>query len=536
MKKIILSCMILGLYWSSIFSLIRHQSFKEMITYEEQRNRNPIQLCHNIISDIPECNFFCSNGNSITKDDFLQHTFLKKTPLLDVDEIFFLVRKITGVYQKHLLSKDALWVDEQVNDNIIQTLAQGFYAQAFTVHNKSTIIVMGDYHGCAHSLARNILSLLKDGVIDEEGILRPNHFLIFLGDLADRGFYGIECWALAILLKLKNPTNVIILQGNHECDKIYKTGGLAAEFEYKYPNSPSYIDASATIRFGFAFFFSLLPQMCFIGTKSNDQAPYSFVQYCHGGIHTFATPQAQEMFQDLAGFETQAEFEQLMSEYLDVENLLLEALCTHPAQSSYLLIPKGPRLSGCTWNGFYANINGTIYGKCKGSRGIDVLIHGREVLSYLEKISIPGLYHIQGIVRGHDHMMNPIAWLHPFLSNTYRCALQQSWKPIVYDPLKPDELEDARNARLLLFTDEEHGYPVCTITSLASLQKNDTYGIVTFDPLSQAWLLTPHIRRTPFCAQELTSRAYWSYSEVCGPRDHELINLHVINPPAQETQ
>jgi hypothetical protein len=61
-------------------------------------------------------------------------------------------------------------------------------------------------------------------VFDENCIFDENYHLIFLGDLVDRGVYGFEIVMIIFLLKLLNPRNIHINNGNHE-ESITNNGG-----------------------------------------------------------------------------------------------------------------------------------------------------------------------------------------------------------------------------------------------------------------------------------------------------------------------
>ncbi len=70
--------------------------------------------------------------------------------------------------------------------------------------------VFGDIHGNMDELH------FYNEVIWTKGIhLTPGKF-VFLGDYVDRGMRGLECVAYLLAMKIRNPTKVYLLRGNHE--------------------------------------------------------------------------------------------------------------------------------------------------------------------------------------------------------------------------------------------------------------------------------------------------------------------------------
>ena len=93
--------------------------------------------------------------------------------------------------------------------NIFQTLRKLFYDENIILefnsdNNDEEIYVIGDIHG-------NLQSLLK--LIEIINKKTPK-WVIFLGDIVDRGSYQLECLILVLALKIIEPNKYYILKGN----------------------------------------------------------------------------------------------------------------------------------------------------------------------------------------------------------------------------------------------------------------------------------------------------------------------------------
>jgi len=91
-------------------------------------------------------------------------------------------------------------------------------------NNDDEIFVIGDIHGNLDSL----LNFLK--------IIRSNNpkYIIFLGDIVDRGPKQLECLIIILSLKIKNPERFYLLRGNHESYEMNKAYGFYEEFIRKF--------------------------------------------------------------------------------------------------------------------------------------------------------------------------------------------------------------------------------------------------------------------------------------------------------------
>jgi serine/threonine-protein phosphatase PP1 catalytic subunit len=94
-----------------------------------------------------------------------------------------------------------------------------FEKESNVLYVNGTTHIFGDIHG-------QYSDLLK--FLDITG-LPPKTKLIFLGDYVDRGDYSIEVVALLFALKMKFPTNVYLIRGNHECAEVNSEYGFLDE-------------------------------------------------------------------------------------------------------------------------------------------------------------------------------------------------------------------------------------------------------------------------------------------------------------------
>ena len=120
------------------------------------------------------------------------------------------------------LSKKSESIRESIDDD-------KFICKKLNLSNSSKIRIIGDIHSSIHSLTQILSSWIDDKFIDENWKLPPNHYVIFLGDLVDRGPYSLEVLYVALRLFNNNRKNVVILNGNHEDKDVYKRYSFSKE-------------------------------------------------------------------------------------------------------------------------------------------------------------------------------------------------------------------------------------------------------------------------------------------------------------------
>jgi len=86
-------------------------------------------------------------------------------------------------------------------------------------------VLVGDIHGQWYDL----IEMFK-----KAGACPPDKTFLFLGDYVDRGYYSVESVCLLVALKVKYPTKVWMIRGNHESRQITQVYGFYDECLRKY--------------------------------------------------------------------------------------------------------------------------------------------------------------------------------------------------------------------------------------------------------------------------------------------------------------
>ena len=309
-----------------------------------------------------------------------------------------MVKMYKSLYNSHLYEKtktfdsnyfiqdiDAI-IEEIKTPNNETSNRTTFYQKVIISDSNPKVCIIGDIHSSMHSLC-DILKRIKDQgyFINDTFKLLSDRYIIFLGDIVDRGPFSIELLAIISILKLENINNVFIINGNHEESEIYWRDGLGTELinEYTPPQSTQYEKKRIEITKSVWFYFLLYLPSCIILEYKGEK-----YHLCHGSFDTLLLSQPKYK-------------NEFISFVNDTQNLSIAAVVPRPATSSGKF--DYTQYSGNTgeqlqWN----DMNGTDYKYLKHNtkRGIGVIIPKPLIKKYLTT------YGLKSILSGHQDSIN----------------------------------------------------------------------------------------------------------------------------------
>jgi hypothetical protein len=229
--------------------------------------------------------------------DNYQKFFAKNTDILfNLDNYDKIIKNLSDVYeiQKLLyinseqINKDFVGeVDKfkilnTINDKIIDFENDTAVIQKLKVNNKTKIVMFGDFHGSFHTFFRILCRLHRYNILNLDTFkITDNYKIIFLGDIIDRGNYGLDI--LNVIFKLISVNNkdvnnikIIMNRGNHENYNIFSTNGFTNELIEKINNDEEiYIYINSLLKL-----FCILPSAVIIENIDNKNRFWC----AHGGF------------------------------------------------------------------------------------------------------------------------------------------------------------------------------------------------------------------------------------------------------------
>jgi hypothetical protein len=304
--------------------------------------------------------------------------------------------------------------DQECLKNLVQKRFTP-YVERMVVPPGDTLLLWGDLHGTLSSLLASLDRLHALGYITNDLLLTSSSIhLAFLGDLVDRGEDGLEVLSLVMLLKIKNPSNVTIVRGNHEDGSLNELYGFGQELRIKLGISSREVQRVYQL-------YELLPVALYI--TSGEWPTLSTILCCHGAFEIGFNPQTllnaslPIRFKALGTLERFARVsilpEHLKTAVIDHFGQPPSRLRSwfsnncHQLNSCQLENMTYPYTLGFTWHDFVDDNSDRIIGN-KPGRGWEF---GRELTEHLlEQDSLPN-NHLFCVIRAHQHNGNMLKLL-----------------------------------------------------------------------------------------------------------------------------
>lgn len=173
------------------------------------------------------------DGVTLTSNDLIQFTHVngaKKTSPSTIN-----LTNITNNMKNIYCYKFASMVIKEMTDLLKEdNPGKKSFVKWFSPTKWENIILFGDVHGSYSTLIRHLLRFRKLGIIGQDGKILKDYTIIFLGDIVDRGVYSYESLIILYILKILNPTQIILNRGNHEELATNIRYGLKEELDYKF--------------------------------------------------------------------------------------------------------------------------------------------------------------------------------------------------------------------------------------------------------------------------------------------------------------
>lgn len=256
---------------------------------------------------------FKFNLDGITSSDLIKFSWFFKTKIPTSDTIHKTRIKDVDTNVPNMNKLYTIDYLDNVLDNVSTILKEDWEKTDGTFHDeknetylkilKPTIneefVVIGDIHGSFATFVRILLRLRKLNFFDENCIFDKNKHLVFLGDIVDRGTYGFEIVTLIFMLKIKNPKNVHINNGNHEENIINYNYGFWSDLNYIFDNIIS--SDEITILYNKINNVFLLNHSAFMVQNPNNK---KFVYMAHGGYPVSTENTTFKLSNDFTDFGT----------------------------------------------------------------------------------------------------------------------------------------------------------------------------------------------------------------------------------------
>ncbi len=166
--------------------------------------------------------------------NYLKNYYMKDIPYNQLNNV-----NRMDIFKKNIFT----YKDDESIKSISDYFINGAFVYNIKLEEHEKVILFGDFHGSFHTFIRHLLRLHVLGIIDlSNGKFKINdgYRIIFLGDIVDRGKFGLEIIYILSKMILENNTKdklkIIINRGNHESFEMYSLFGFKAEYNHKLKN------------------------------------------------------------------------------------------------------------------------------------------------------------------------------------------------------------------------------------------------------------------------------------------------------------
>ncbi len=255
-------------------------------------NYNTFNEWHTIVSQLPDFRTSTNQGTALNHPDKD-----KQNDILPISELKYTIKQFYNMLLASSMTNPSLWISNAPEPGFFASTAPSGmkpFVQKLIVEQGSEISFHGDIHGDVHSLTAMIKALQDKNYMDKEDgfkIIKPNFYMVFLGDYVDRGIYSVETLYTLLRLKIENPEKVFLIRGDHETPGINSRHGFGHELSKKY-GPDKYRELHKEINHVFNYFTMAI----YLGTKEETEvcsagaggaaSPASaanFILCCHGG-------------------------------------------------------------------------------------------------------------------------------------------------------------------------------------------------------------------------------------------------------------
>ena len=154
-------------------------------------------------------------------------------------------------------------LDEVNVITVLRKLQEILERENNVIEVQGKVTVCGDIHGQIFDL----FSLFDTTFPLDQDLSGTDNKILFMGDYVDRGYQSIETFIFLAFLKVKYPTNVFLLRGNHESRQVNQMYGFFIDCQQIYGNAGIWYFCNET--------FDLLPLAAIVNNSL----------YCvHGGL------------------------------------------------------------------------------------------------------------------------------------------------------------------------------------------------------------------------------------------------------------